>query len=173
MSSFNKQEYLDLIHKLLDQQYAEDEETENIESDHWIPAESPLKDKIPISVQNGTMDLSDAKKDKISTALRSASNFTVGHFIIKVERNLFDSKRNPIVGNPTFNIELYEERFKTPSGNPCRMTYKIDIKKDSRFNQCKWVSHFSYSNKASNVSNEIFVEVVRWMQALKRMTAFL
>jgi len=173
MQFLNKQEYLDFINKLLDQQYNDDEPEVKEEDSHWMPAESPLKDKIPIGVLSGTMDLTDARKEKINTALANASNFKVDHFLVKVKRNQLNPKTNSLTLNPTLDIELYEERFKTPSGNPCRMTYRLDIGKDSRFTQCKWANYFGAGSTARNVPKEVFIDIIRWMQALKRLTAFL
>lgn len=174
MSSINKQEYLILIKELLEQQYNNSEDTEYEEDSHWIPSESPLKDKLSISVLNGTMDLTKAKKERIVSAIKNASSFTVDHFLVKISRNLFDSNNNAVLNDHTLNIEIFEERFKTPSGNPCRITYRVDIGKDSRFTQCKWASQFgSRGNSARNITNDTFIEIIRLMQALKRLTVFL
>lgn len=169
MNSMTKQEYLDLINKLLDQQYENDEPETPDPDSHWMPAESPLKDKIPISVQNGVIDLTNAKKDKIKTSLTMAGGFRVDNFLVKVKRRQTNSLPVALV----WDIELFEERFKTPSGNPCRMTYRLDVGSDTRFNQCPWVTSFGKGSSARGVSPDVFFDIIRWMQAIKRMTAFL
>lgn len=169
MNSITKEEYLALINKLLDQQYSDDGEKPETEN-HWIPAESPLKDKIPFAVQNGVIDLTNAKKDKIKPSLMNAGSFKVDNFLIKVTKR----QTQGIVGsNLTLDLEVYEEKFRTPSGNPCRMTYRLDIKNDPRFEQCRCLSNFGGGHYSRNVTSEVFFDLVRWMQALKRMTAFL
>jgi hypothetical protein len=166
MSSLNKNDYLELLKKLLDQQYNDAEE--DVEENAWIPAESPLKDKIPIFVQSGIIDLTNAKKDKIKHQLFQSTNFRVDHFLIKLKK----STVSKIGSNLELEIQVFEEKFKTPSGAPCRMTYRLDIFKDNRFKDFIHLSKFKNSY-ASKVGSEVFVDLIRWMQAIRRMTAFL
>lgn len=166
MSTINKQEYLKLIKQLLEEQYDDKDPSE--EENHWIPAESPLKDRIPLSVQSGTVDLTNAKKDRIRSSLFTFRIFKVDNFMVKTERR--QTATVPITF--TYDIEIFEERFKTPSGNPCRMTYHLDVVKDSRFSQCPWITQFGGCS-ARSVSTETFVDIIRWMQALNRLTCFL
>lgn len=162
-----KDEYLRLIQQFLDQQYADEKEIV-AEEDHWIPAESPLKDKIPIARQSGIIDLTNAKRDRIAYAIVNASGLRVDNFLIKSHRK----QHNTLSPIPTWDVTLLEEVTKTPSGNPCRMTYSLDVKKDTRFASCPWIDKFQNKSSA-NVDQNTLVDIVRWLQAIKRLTVFL
>jgi len=170
MSSLTKEEYLALIKELLEQQYIEDNDT-SIESENcWIPAEPAVKDKLPFSVSGGAIDLSKDKKEKVRILMFQSNIFKVDHFLIKV--------KSPVAAKladrtPSLTIELYEEKFQTPSGAPCRMEYKMNIPKDSRFNDFAHTSKFTHGGCAIGVTEEVFIDLIRWLQAIKRMTAFL
>lgn len=66
-----------------------------------------------------------------------------------------------------------ERRFRTPSGNPCNMDYRINLHKDNRFTNRPWLNEFGPQGEADDVPIETVVDIIRWLQALKRMNAFL
>ncbi|CAB4196587.1 hypothetical protein UFOVP1290_107 [uncultured Caudovirales phage] len=164
MNNISKEEYLRLINELLEEDVDEEENFIDPSANHWIPSESPLKDKIPIKIQSGIIDLTKIKKDKIKQYLFNSDTFTVDNYIIKIIRNLSNSK---------ISIKIFEEKFRTPSGAPCRMTYKVNLRKDSRFTNCPWINKLDYyGHMLQNTDQDIFVEVIKWLQIAKKLSSF-
>jgi hypothetical protein len=171
MSSLTKEEYLALINELLERQYEEDKSTSTEPENHWIPAEPAIKEKLPFAVRGGILDLSNASKEKIRVLAFQSDTFKVDHFLIRVKRPPKIPKAPQI--KSTLTIDVLEEKFRTPSGAPCRIEYKVNFPKDSRFNNFAHVAKFQSNGRAINVSEDVFFDLIRWLQAIKRMTAFL
>jgi len=79
----------------------------------------------------------------------------------------------PPAAQLTMDITVYQEKYRTPSGAPCKMSYKMDFSQDDRFSNRPWITYFNTQGRAHNIPVETVVEIVRWLQALKRMNAFL
>jgi len=169
MKSFTDQEYLDLIQSLVDQQYDDAIEDYDIDKMEWIPAESEIKKKLESLNHHGMIDLTNVKSTKLKEEIKKCANLRVGAFKIA----LTSIRPNPIKGDVGYDLEIREERTKTPSGQPCRVDYRVDLTKDSRFRGRPWLKYFLGNGVASNVPIDSVVEIVRWMQAVKKLTAFL
>lgn len=170
MSNMSKEEYLQLINKLLEEDLFDEEENFlDPSAGHWIPAESTLKNKIPTKIQNGIINLTNIKKDKIKQHIFNSDTFIVDNYIIKIEWLSCDINYN----NRKINILIFEEKFKTPSGAPCRMTYKVNLRKDARFTNCPWLNKLTPSGHIlANTNIDSFTEVIRWLQIAKKLNAF-
>ena len=72
----------------------------------------------------------------------------------------------------SMDIKLSEEKTKTPSGNPCKMNYPVLMDKDLRFSNRKWSSLF-YNGIANNISIDLVVDIIRWLQVITKLPAFL
>jgi hypothetical protein len=172
------QEYYDLIKKLIEQQYTDDSEPESTTSysDGWIPASPEIKQKMKLLADEGTVDLTNVKSNKIKELIIQSKNKSVksgikiGDFLIKITRS---ECYNPDMSDLIVDICVYEEQHKTKSGAPAKLLFKIDTIKDSRFTQCSWNSYFNQFKSAKNVPINILVEIVRWLRAVKKLTAFL
>lgn len=166
MSNFTKQEYLELCQRLLDEQYSSDDESDDTSAIAWIPAESEIKNKMT-AVRNaqGFIDLTKMKKEKIKEAIQKCDNFRVHDFTIRI--NHYNDKSD------SFSITLYEDKTKTPSGNPCKMTYPVLIEKDSRFNGRSWITYFKGSKYGGNIPTDTLIEIIRFLQIIKKLSAFI
>jgi hypothetical protein len=176
MTSFSHKDYLRLLEELTDQQYDDDsyDIISEIPEESWMPEVSSAKEKMLRSLNaNKTINITNFKKDQIQDALYQNTNIQVDNFLIKIQRyNGYPDKTNQIT-NLTMDISVYEKQFKTMSGFPCNMDLDLNIHKDNRFIGRTWLSLFNSYNGARNIPASTVVEIVRWMQALKRMTAFL
>ena len=170
MKSLTDQEYLELIQKFVDQQYdqVDDHNTEKME---WIPAEPEYKKKIHQANTAGMIDLTHVKSTKIKEELLKCTNLKVGNFKVRIKRYNGVPSHQGI--QMTVDMEVWEERNQTPSGRPCKIDFPMLFYKDNRFLGRPWVKYFNQGNFATNVPIDTAVEIVRWLQALKKLTAFL
>jgi|ERR1035437_191717 hypothetical protein len=177
MSEFNNKEYLELINRLLDEQYSDDACDLPITSDSWIPAETEIKNKISKLKENINIDLSKAKKSeilKIFTDYKQA-NIKVDNFRIKVESYIMHDRYKEDYkgeGDPIFSIRVYEEKSRTPGGFPCKMEYSVDFNKDKRFSNRFWLNKLG-NGFGSNLTINETVDIIKYMQIVKKLAAFL
>lgn len=142
----------------------------------WIPAVSPAKEKMDAAraaSAHGMVDVLKYRKEAVQEAIYKCMNLQVGEFIIHIKRYNGHPKDKQFVGPLTLDINVMQERYQTPSGAPCKMSYKFDFFRDNRFTNRPWLSYFDSSGNAEEVPVETLVEIIRWMQALRRMNAFL
>jgi hypothetical protein len=180
MNNVSKEEYLRLIEEYVNDQYGDndgDETTLDVGAFEggWIPADPPAKERMKNALGGGSscIDLTTAKKDKISDALYKYHNIKVGEFIIRIEEYHGRPGKTGKTVNLTMDVSVWEEVYRTPSGTPCKMTYRKNFHQDNKFDKRPWLNYFSNSGDAHNIPADTVVDVIRWMQALKRMTAFL
>lgn len=177
MTPISKDDYLKLLEDLSNDQYGSDDysDEQHIPDEAWIPSESGVKEMIRFKNLHGKIDVTKYRKEQIQDALYKCMNIQVGEFLIKIESYHGQPDKFGKGANLTMDIEIWEKRYVTPTGRPCNMDFRIDWSKDNRFFGRKWLSYFSGGTRSSafNVPVETVIEIVRWMQALKRMTAFL
>lgn len=169
MKSLTDQEYLALIQQLVDQQYDEAIDDYNIDKMEWIPAESEIKKKLESLNRSGMIDLTTVKSSLLKEEIKKCANLKIGSFKV----TLTHIHPNPTKGDVGYDLKIRETKTKTPSGQPCNVEYSADILKDSRFKGRPWLKYFKDGSYASNVPIDTIVEIVRWMQAIKKLTAFL
>lgn len=162
--TITKEEYLKLIEEVYKESDCFDEQPK-IDDIVWMPSESPIKRKIPI--RYGSIDATNLKRDDIKKAILNRQQITVGNFLIFIkneENNLLD-------------ICIYETKYKTNTGRPCKMQCKINFLKDSRFEKRPWIHHFIKNNynlkSASDITKETLEEIIRWLQAITKLPAFI
>lgn len=171
--TLSKEEYLKLLEEVANQEYNDDlEELGPIDEGAWIWADPPAKDKMRIHNSYGTCNAMGLKKDKIQEMLYKYKNIQVGHFLIRIDEYHGYPDKFGKGTDLTMDIEIWERRFKTPSGMPCQMDYRVDLSQDNRFFGRPWLLLFKGSS-ASKMPVETVVDIVRWMQAIKKMSAFL
>jgi hypothetical protein len=171
MSSFTNKEYLDLLQRLVEQQYSDAVDDYDVESMEWIPSEPEIKQKIHQASSSGMIDLTNVKSSKIKEELLKCTNLRVGAFKIRIKRyNGVPSQKG---AQMTVDMEIWETRTRTPAGNPCNIDYPMKFAKDSRFSNRPWLKYFDQGNFAINVPIDTAVEIVRWMQGIHKLTAFL
>ena len=166
MKTFTKEEYFELCKKLLEEnEELNYNDLENLENSSWIPGESEHKAKIKLSLNDKIVDLSKTKSSEIKEKIKDCVNIRVEDFLIR-SRNSNDD---------FITFYIYEEKKVTPSGNSCKMSYKINLLKDTRFNKCSWISYvMKYdTNTINNMPKEELVNVVRWLQGICKMKAFM
>lgn len=171
MKSLSDQDYLDLIQKLVDQQYDDAIDDYNIDKMEWVPSEPEIKRKLHKANTAGLIDLTTVRSDKLKEEILKCTNLKVGPFKVRIKRyNGVPSQQGMQM---TVDMEVWEERTKTPSGQPCRIDYPMIFVKDSRFKGRPWLKYFNQGNFGTNVPIDVAVEIVRWMQAVKKLSAFL
>ena len=169
MKSFTNEEYLALCNKLLDEQYDEALDDYDVSRMEWMPDTVVAKKKREKANSNGVIDLTNAKSNTIKPQLFKCINLKVGLFKLRIrtsDDSLDDDKM-------LFSVEVWEERHKTPNGMPCKVDYAMDFFKDSRFKDRPWLKYFKSGSYANGMPVDTLVEVIRWMQVVKKLSAFL
>jgi hypothetical protein len=171
MSPISKNDYLKLLQEYVDQQYDDAIDDYNIEEMEWMN-EPEIKMKVIQANSNGTIDLTEVKADKIKDELFKCTNLKIGTFKIRINRyhGLPSNDGSLIV----MNLEVWEEKKHTPNGHPCKIDFPLIFHKDTRFIGRNWVTkYFDKKSVAYNVPVETVIEIVRWMQAVTKLSAFL
>lgn len=118
------------------------------------------------------LDLTNCVQNEILSNLESNTKFDslikVGNFILQIKNLNYYNHIMPTV----VDVELFEEIFRTPTGQNCKLQMKLDLVKDQRFNFCDWKQYFN-SNKASNINYEIILKIIRQLQILTKLSSFI
>lgn len=165
---------MELCLKLVDEQYDDAVDDYDIDKMEWIPSEPEIKKNIPQPNTWGTIDLTNVLSTKIKEEILKCANIKVGTFKIRVAR--FNGVPSQEGAKLCMDIEIKEARKTTPNGVPCGpagVEYPADVLKDTRFKGRPWLKYFKDGSYAHNVPVDTVVEIVRWLQALKKLTAFL
>jgi hypothetical protein len=171
MSKLNKTDYLKLIQEYTDQQYGDALDDYNIAEMEWIPAEPEIKQKLTQPINNATVDLLNVPSDKIKEEMVKGNYLIVGKFKIKVNR--YQGTPTKDGTQLTMSIKVWEMMTHTPNGHPCKIDFPMHFHKDNRFNTRPWIQHFNADGEAWAVPVDTMVEIIRWMQAVKKLSAFL
>ncbi len=174
MKSLTDKEYMELCLKLVDEQYDDALDEYDIENMEWIPSEPEIKKHIPRPDTYGMIDLTNVLSTKIKEEILKCANIRVGNFKMTIAR--FNGVPSQEGSKLCADFGIKEVRTKTPSGVPCGpggMEYPADVLKDSRFKGRPWLKYFKDGSYAHNVPIDTVVEIIRWLQALKKLTAFL
>jgi len=164
-----RKEHLKYLQYLTDHQYDYSEEPEEkTPDDSWIWAEPPAKEKMKNIIFNGITDATNLRKDQIKTAICKTQNIQVGSFSIKINGYYGTTPLEKGV----LSFSVYEKKTTTPNGHPCNMDVRADLSKDNRFTDRPWLSYFKGSG-AYDVPIDTIVDIIRWMQAVKKLSAFL
>lgn len=170
MSTLTNEEYLALCQKLVDQQYDDAVDDYDISKMEWIPAESEAKERMIKVNNNGMIDLTHVKSTKIKEEILKCGNLKVGDFKIIISH--YNGVPSQEGSKLCCSLRVMGHQSRTMNGMPCNMDSSVNLKKDNRFNGRPWLKYFS-SSYADNVPIDTIVEIVRWMQAIKKLTAFL
>lgn len=175
MNLLSKDEYLRLLESVQSEEDYQETDYDGIPDDAWIPAEPVDKAKIAREMEarsHGVIDVLKYRKEQIRDAIYKCMNLQVGEFIIHIRRYNGHPKDKQLNGPLTLDINLMQERYRTPSGAPCKMQYTFNPFLDNRFTNQPWLTYFD-RGWAKDIPVETMVDIIRWMQALRRMTAFL
>jgi hypothetical protein len=171
MKSLTDKEYLELLSKLVDQQYDDAVDDYDIDKMEWFPAESEAKQKMVRQVNSkGMIDLTHVKSSLIKEEIHKCGNIKVGIFKIVIRRYSEVPSQKGV--QLCCDLKILIHQSQTMNGFPCNMDNDIDLTKDSRFKERPWLKYFRF-NYADNVPIDTVVEIVRWLQALKKLSAFL
>jgi hypothetical protein len=161
-----KEDYLRMIREA----YAssnEDDLDDYIDCDAWVPAEPIVKKKVgPVSNLLSSVDATNLKKDAIERIIRRTKQINVGKFLVLIKDH-FEGK------DESFNVIIYETKNKTPTGLSCNIQVKVNMSKDSRFSDRKWKNNFKNGIFGQKLSPEALVDVLKWLQAVTKLTCFL
>lgn len=168
MKSLTEQEYFELCQKVANSYYDLDTVEPEPPENSWIPSESPAKEKMKemLSGSNGIIDLTDANRGQVSSKIHTCSNFKIGNFLLKISKYRGEPNKNLKV-----DIFIYEDR---KAGNYGKISVKLDPTKDDRFQTRDWAGYFSTIQKVGkDIPIEDLPNIVRWIQAVQKMKAFL
>lgn len=181
MNRFTKEDYLRMLHEAAQEQYGSEdgdyvEPLPQIDESAWIPAIDPRKEQMLERLRRSTMygriDAAKLRKEQIQDALYKCVNLEVGGFILHV--NEYHGHPTPKKGKElTLDISILSRQNRTATGAPCSMDLPANLHKDDRFQKRPWLHLFDVKGRAYEVPMETVVDIVRWLQALKRMNAFL
>jgi hypothetical protein len=135
-----KEEYLELINKILEGSYSDlEEEKEEVKLEGaWIPA----KPNLP-AIKPGIIDLTSTKSKDILDSLKKGERFRIGKFTIRLNHSF---------NREVAKIEIWEDKtITTPAGRPFA----------------------TYGYSAFQVPIEVSCEIIRWLQAVTKLAAFL
>lgn len=165
-----RKDHLKYLQYLTERQYSyqDEEEEDTTPDDSWVWAEPPAKEKMKNVVFNGMVDATKLRKEQIKNALIKARNIQVGDITLRM--NSYYGKDPLEQGNLSFTV--FKKQYKTATGQPCNMDLKYDLSQDNRFTGRPWLSYFTGAF-ARDMPMDTVVEVVRWMQGVIRMKAFL
>lgn len=155
---------------LVDHQYDDAVDDYDIENMEWIPAESEAKERMLKVNHSGMMDLTHVKSNLIKEEIFKCGNLKVGDF--KIIINHFSGVPSQEGSKLCCNLKIMQHQSRTMNGMPCNMDSVVNLNTDMRFNSRPWVKYFSGSY-ANNVPIDTVVDIIRWLQAIKKMTAFL
>lgn len=170
MSSFTKEEYL----KLIDRVMREQDEPEELDINYyelWSGAESqdPRVERAKKKKEStNTIDATDLKSNRLVDIIRNYSTIKVGIFTLQINSSRSDSDNKEI----RMNITLYKTHFKTPNGLSFIIDKPHDPTKDDLFKDCLWIKQFD-SCSAFGMPEEDVISVIRWLQAITKLKAFL
>jgi len=172
MSSFTKEEYIALLQKIADSQYEDPEPDLTVEME-WIPSEPEIKKKMHLVNKDGSVDLTAAKKEKVKEILLNYkyANLQIGDFLIRITKYHGEpGQKGALI---TLDVAVYQYSYRTLSGAPCKMLNKLNLSKDVRFTNRPWLSYFaSWGDIGYNIPIDVMVDIIRWCQAVKKLSAF-
>jgi len=156
-----EQEYRELILQIQEERYDQIEEAEPV----WMPEESEIKQKMLALV--GITNLTNTQSTKLADEIIKFKYLHIGKFKIMITRNNYLPNKSD-----NFNLNIWEEKSKTPNGMDCKIDYPLFISMDRRFASCSWTKLFS-DNLARNLSLEVVVSVVRYLQVIHKLPSFI
>ena len=160
MKSLTNQEYIQLIEKLVEQQYGEKEEPVVPDDPIWVPADPEIKKKFKGPIQT-CIDVSSIKNDKLKDIVLDYNNLIIGPFKICISKGFSQT-------NNSNNVCLCIYEDKTSS-----MTYKVDVLNDTRFEGRPWRKYFTAFKRANHISIDELVDIIKWLKAIHKLTCFL
>lgn len=170
--SISKEEYLKIIEELPDQ-YGDDDEDYIIPEDAWLPAESDTKQRMKSAEKNIVIDILDFKKAKVQEALYQYMNFKIGSFLLRIEEYHGVHYKDGSGADLTLDISIWQHQDETTSGLPCNMDIHMDFHNDDRFIKKPWLNYFDSKGHAHNIPIETTANIIRWLQVIQKIPAFL
>lgn len=168
MSGLSDSEYLDLLKKLVKEQY--DEPVEDFEKQYFNPTPSfkkASKIKEKLSNIHKLHDFSESVRDEIEANISTTGDAKVGPFSVKymVSKNLF-------------SMYIMEDKIKNFAGKKGTITERVNMFKDNRFNNKDWLKYFSnrsgtVSGHGRDIPKETFIDIIKFLQFVCQNPAFL
>lgn len=107
-------------------------------------------------------------KAQIKDIILQYNNFKVGEFIIYI------IKKQIYQGNVLYlDILIYQEVNKNTFGFPGVIQHEMDFFRDERFANCNWLYCFNYKGSAKNLSNYELITIIKHMQIIQNLNAFM
>lgn len=119
----------------------------------------------------GVTDVTNLKKDKILSAIRSGTNIMIGSFTMKIIAHVITKNKSSITN---LDIHIYESISRTYSGVSCKIDNSFDILSDNRFSNKLWLKYFNPKGKGKgiNVPEDVIVNIIIYLKAIQKFSAF-
>jgi len=160
MKHFTKEEYIELLEYLTNHQYDLEEPEKLEEKIDCTPIEPRVKKKL-LSNHN-LIDLTMVRREKLKDLILDHKNIIVGPFKISIT-----CPRRQLTDTTVFSISIWEEE------KGSKIIRKVDVQSDDRFGKREWKKYFSKFKTGNNIPEDDLVDIVRWLQAIHKLTAFL
>ena len=175
-TSLTTQQYLELVSKLAEEQYdlLSDEEIQNPEPPHVYEFKEKMKKTLVPERSNAPTNLTNVKKADLLDTIFQTSTLKIHHFTIKITQ--YHSKPNEDGATLSVDFTLYHDVTETPNLKaPCRMTYPCNVYKDTRFKGRPWLKFFDVmtGSHATNIPTDTLIDIIRWIQVVVKLPAFL
>src|ERR1700722_10169851 len=108
------EEFLKLAERMLASQYEEDYGSYQEVLDNHIHISERIEKEIKPIDPGSSIDLSQAKRDKIREGIEKHGNVTIGPFVLKIHRYQGGSKKAGLEKPGQFSISVYEMENKMP-----------------------------------------------------------
>lgn len=177
MSIFTKQEFLELVSKLTEQQYdllSDEEEKQPDPAPYVREFKAKMKKALVPEKSSATTDLTNVPRAQLMEAVFKTSTLKIHNFTIKITQYHGEPDKNGATLSVDFT--LYHEVKETPNLKaPCKMTYPCNVYKDTRFKGRQWLKFFDVmtGSHATNIPTETLIDIVRWIQVVVKFPAFL
>lgn len=162
----SKEEYWKLIEQVIKEQ--EDSDMEDfVDCNAWIPAEPAHKKSPP--ERYGSIDATKLKKEGVQQAIQKYQILNIGRFVLTIK--LADKIKQE--DKQEYLVSLYETKYVTPLGRPCNIQYRVALYKDTRFENRPWLKYFRTYGGSTAIPEATVLDIVRWLQAIIKLPAFL
>ncbi len=163
MNTLTAEQYRKLIEQLFDKQYNELSDEELADAG-LLPEKSYAKEQIKSPENNAVLDLTNTKRDDIIAQLQQKHNIRVGSFLIRTGSYRTEPENIAVA----YSVSIYEEL----KGFGNKKIVKVRPYKDNRFAGRSWTSNFDDRDNGDG-KNIPMIDLVKWLQAISKMSAFL
>jgi len=157
----NNNDYKKLIEEFYHAQYSSCDKLAE-EQNIWYPdnrGSEKLDELKSLKEKQLIIDATSYSLEEMKNKINSFRNVRIGNFRLQILN----------INANAMNILIFEEQ-KKKSAN---ITVKVNPNKDSRFLGRSWVTYFNQFNEGKNIPLEEIPNILKWLQIIHRLPAFL